>query len=287
MSDDRQHSLTLIAFVGSVFSPYYRWARRRGGVAAADNHCAINVALYGRHHHWAMTERGARHCHRDSSSLVVGPSRLDWDGQSLHIRLREVTVPWGQKISGHIRLWPKTLVPYSVPLDAAGRHRWGPLAPVGRIEVDLAEPGLKWAGQAYLDSNEGDEPIEDGFKLWDWSRTHLPDGSTEVTYDMHGGANPERLLRLRFAADGRVEDLPTVPVQTLPRTGWRIARRARAQDRPQVQQQLEDTPFYQRCLLARPELGPEVHTFHETLSVPRFVSPLVQGILPWRMPRRN
>jgi len=286
MSDDRQHSLTLIAFVGSVFSPYYRWARRRGQ-AEADNHCAINVALYGRRHHWAMTERAARHCHRDSSSLVVGPSRLDWDGQSLHMRLNEVTVPWGQKISGHIRLWPQSLVPFSVALDARGRHRWGPLAPVGRIEVDLPEPGLKWSGQAYLDSNEGDEPIENGFSLWDWSRTHLPDGSTEVTYDMHGGTDADRLLRLRFAADGQVEDLPPVPVQTLPRTGWRIARRARALDRPLVQQTLEDTPFYQRSLLARPALGAQVHTFHETLSVSRFVSPLVQGMLPWRMPRRS
>ncbi len=286
MSDDRQHSLTLIAFVGSVFSPYYRWARRRGE-AQADNHCAINVALYGRRHHWAMTERAARHCHRDASSFVVGPSRLDWDGQCLHIRLSEVTVPWMKKISGHIRLWPQALSSYSVALDTAGRHRWGPLSPVGRIEVDLPEPGLKWSGQAYLDSNEGDEPIEDGFKLWDWSRTHMPDGSTEVTYDMHGAGAPDRLLRLCFGADGQVQDLPEVPIQTLSKTAWRIPRRARAIDRARVQHQLEDTPFYQRCVLARPELGSDVHTFHETLSVPRFVSPIVQGMLPWRMPRRN
>jgi carotenoid 1,2-hydratase len=234
-----------------------------------------------------MTERSARHCHRDSSNFVVGPSRLDWDGQCLHMRLNEVTVPWFQKISGHIRLWPQSLSPYSVALDAAGRHRWGPLAPMGRIEVDLPEPGLKWSGQAYLDSNEGDEPIEDGFTLWDWSRTHLPDGSTEVTYDMHGGTDPDRLLRLRFAPDGQVENLPPVPVQKLPRTAWRIGRRARAHDQPVVHQQLEDTPFYQRSLLARPGLGADVHTFHETLSVPRFVSPAVQGMLPWRMPRRR
>ena len=30
LSDDGAHGLTLIAFVGSVFSPYYAWARRRG-----------------------------------------------------------------------------------------------------------------------------------------------------------------------------------------------------------------------------------------------------------------
>ena len=40
-------ALTLIAFVGSVFSPYYAWARRRGQ-ADAENHCALNLALYRR-----------------------------------------------------------------------------------------------------------------------------------------------------------------------------------------------------------------------------------------------
>ena len=46
LSDDGQHGLTLIAFIGSVFSPYYAWARRRGP-ADPQNHCALNVALYG------------------------------------------------------------------------------------------------------------------------------------------------------------------------------------------------------------------------------------------------
>ena len=46
LSDDGQHGLTIIAFIGSVFSPYYAWARRRGP-ADPLNHCALNVALYG------------------------------------------------------------------------------------------------------------------------------------------------------------------------------------------------------------------------------------------------
>jgi hypothetical protein len=46
LSDDGRHGLTIIAFVGSVFSPYYAWAHARGP-ALADDHCAINVALYG------------------------------------------------------------------------------------------------------------------------------------------------------------------------------------------------------------------------------------------------
>ena len=43
VSDDRRHGLTVIAFVGSVFSPYYAWTGRRDPL----NHCAVNVALYG------------------------------------------------------------------------------------------------------------------------------------------------------------------------------------------------------------------------------------------------
>ncbi len=58
LSADARHGLTIIGFVGSVFSPYYAWARRKGP-ADAGNHCAINVALYGdAGHRWSMTERG-------------------------------------------------------------------------------------------------------------------------------------------------------------------------------------------------------------------------------------
>ena len=46
LSDDGRHGLTVIAFIGSVFSPYYALARRRGAGDPLD-HCALNVALYG------------------------------------------------------------------------------------------------------------------------------------------------------------------------------------------------------------------------------------------------
>jgi len=43
ISDDRRHGLTIIAFVGSVFSPYCAWSGR----ADPLNHCAVAIALYG------------------------------------------------------------------------------------------------------------------------------------------------------------------------------------------------------------------------------------------------
>ena len=39
-----RYGLTIIAFVGSVFSPYYKLERAR---ARPDNHCAINISLTG------------------------------------------------------------------------------------------------------------------------------------------------------------------------------------------------------------------------------------------------
>jgi carotenoid 1,2-hydratase len=59
MSDDGRHGLTIIALIGSVFSPYYAWARRRGPTDP-EHFCALNVALYGVDKGWAMTERGDR-----------------------------------------------------------------------------------------------------------------------------------------------------------------------------------------------------------------------------------
>ena len=60
LSDDGQYGITIIALIGSVFSPYYAWARRRGP-ADPEQFCALNVALYGKDRRaWAMTERGRR-----------------------------------------------------------------------------------------------------------------------------------------------------------------------------------------------------------------------------------
>ncbi len=289
MSDDQRHGLTLIAFVGSVFSPYYAWARRRGQ-ADPENHCALNVALYspgaGR---WCMTERGRRHSRRSADEFVIGPSRLYWDGQCLQIDIDERGAPLPRRVRGRIRLWPGQLQRYSTAIEPTSRHRWGPIAPHARIEVDLTEPGLRWQGHAYLDSNEGDEPVEAAFDRWDWSRAQLPDGSTLVHYDLQwpGRADhSEQQLSLRFTPQGTVEPLPTPPSQRLSRTGWAIERRMRSAEPVRVARQLEDTPFYQRALLELPLGGRSVQAFHETLSVPRLVQPVVQAMLPFRMPRR-
>ena len=286
MSDDGQHSITLIAFVGSVFSPYYAWARQRGD-AKPDNHCALNVAIYSQgQSRWAMTERGQRHCARSAQHFTIGPSQLSWDGDCLSIDINEVGMPIPRRIRGRIKVWPQQLFTYSTPLDVHGRHRWGPLAPAARIEVALDAPDLQWQGHAYMDSNEGDEPVDRGFHTWDWSRARLRDGSTVVHYDMQAPDQADRVLSLQFTPQGTVEPIQTPSVKRLPKTGWRIDRRMRSDQAVRVHAQLEDTPFYQRALLQVEHAGRPVLAFHETLSVPRLVSPVVQAMLPWRMPRR-
>ena len=276
----------MIAFVGSVFSPYYALARGLGR-ADPDNFCALNVALYGGSTaRWSMTERARRHCHRDARQFTIGPSRLSWDGQALTVRIRERGAPLPRPIEGEVRLEPQGLCRFTTPIDAQGRHRWGPIAPVARVRVDLDQPRLRWSGQAYLDCNEGDEPIDRGFRRWDWSRARLGDGSTAVLYDIEQRDREERLLALRFAPDGSVRSFDPPRRQAMRPTAWRVARGLRSGTPVTVQEQLEDTPFYQRAILRSELLGETVTSFHESLSVPRLVSPVVRAMLPFRMPRR-
>ncbi len=234
-----------------------------------------------------MTERGARHCAREAERFTIGPSQLHWDGQALTISIDEVGVPLPRRIRGTVRVIPDQLFHFSTALDANKRHHWGPLAPSARVEVELQHPALRWSGHGYLDSNEGNEPVDTAFKEWDWSRCQLADGSTAVIYDVEPGQPDSRLLALRFHTDGSVTPFDAPPLRSLPRTAWRIARRMRSDSQVSVLQQLEDTPFYQRAVLQSRMLGEEVSSFHETLNVPRLVSPIVQAMLPWRMPRRG
>jgi carotenoid 1,2-hydratase len=286
--------LTIIAFVGSVFSPYYRYDRWRGR-GDAEQHVALNVALYGRDTpRWTMTERGRGQLSRSAGELVIGPSSARWDGQALQIDIDEVCSPLPRRVRGRVGVFPQGLCRFTAPLDAAGRHRWGPIAPCARIEVELDRPGLRWSGQAYLDSNEGDEPVDRAFRSWDWSRASLRDGSTAVIYDLRpsakvAGDSADRVIAMRFAPNGDSTPIEPPSRQKLPRSRWGLSRtqRSDAHTPVRVLQTLEDTPFYVRSLIGASLLGEPVTAVHETLHVPRLVSLPVQLMLPFRMPRRS
>jgi carotenoid 1,2-hydratase len=239
-----------------------------------------------------MTERGARHVQRERSAFVVGPSHLAWDGNALEFTLDERSVPWARAVRGTLRVQPHALGTFAAPLDAHGRHRWGPIAPCARIEVALDAPALRWSGAAYLDSNEGDEPIERAFTRWDWLRTASPDGrTTTVIYDVQApGAQAAAFIARRFDADGSDHAVDAGPGRRAlaPAPLWRIARNVRASQGARVLRTLEDTPFYARSLIEMPVQGiscAHEPAIHETLDVLRLRSVAVQAMLPWRMPR--
>jgi carotenoid 1,2-hydratase len=274
----------VIAFVGSVFSPYYAWSGRRDPL----DHCAINIALYGPFGgRWAMTERGRGAVRREAATLRIGPSELAWQRDTLVIRIDEITAPLPRRLRGTIRITPTGLPACAFALDAAGRHVWQPIAPLARIAVNFDLPGFDWFGAGYLDSNFGAEPLETGFRDWNWSRAHRARDSV-VFYDAERRDGSSASLALRFDADGRVKPLDPLPLVGLPRTAWRLGRTSRGDAgwEVAVDRTFEDTPFYARSLLRARLYGESAVAMHESLSLDRFRSPLVRLMLPFRMPRR-
>ncbi len=276
--------MTIIAFVGSVFSPYYAWSGRRDPL----DHCAINVALYGpRGKRWTMTERGRAAVWRETDTLAIGPSALRWDGAALNVAIDEVCVPFPSKIRGNVRIEPTGLNTHIFPLDANGRHIWRPIAPTARVIVDLDAPDLAWRGEGYFDMNAGAEPLEDGFTSWTWSRGGVSRGAA-ILYDTIGRDGEKRSLAMRFDRTGRSEPMPPPVLTALPGTRWRVARETRSDDGfASVTRCFEDTPFYARSLISAALFGERVVSVHESLSLKRFASPVVRLMLPFRMPRTS
>ncbi len=236
-----------------------------------------------------MTERGRASCNRSAREFNIGPSRVHWDGQALVFDIDEWSVPLPRRVRGQVRVHPQGLCNFVTNLDADAMHRWGPIAPCARVEVDLQQPGARWAGAAYMDSNEGDEPVDRGFREWDWSRAVLRDASTAVVYDVRSVTGAERVIAQRFAPDGSSSAFVPPPRQRLPRSKWGLPRNQRSDAAvpASVVQTLEDTPFYVRSVLSSGLLGEQVTSVHETLDLPRVVSLPVRLMLPWRMPRRG
>lgn len=287
LSDDGRHGLTIIAMLGSVFSPYYANARRRGDPDPLD-HCGLNVALYGRgRHRWSLTERGRSALERSSDHLRIGPSALHWDGNALSVDIEEVTAPIPSRLRGRIRLHPAGLNNYQAPLDPGVCHRWSPIAPCARVEVEMSRPRLRWSGPGYFDSNCGDEPLEAAFTGWDWSRAPRR-GGTSVLYHVNARRGSGAGLAVHFGPDGSVTELaPPSPASLPPTPIWRVARGTRGDPggEARVLKTLEDTPFYSRSLVASELQGDRVTAVHESLSLDRFRRRWVQMLLPFRMPR--
>jgi carotenoid 1,2-hydratase len=282
-SADGAYGLTIIGFIGSVFSPYYKLSGR----AKPDNHCAINVSLTGpRGSAWAMTERPASRVTRARDHFHVGPSGMRWDGDTLVIDIAEMSWPLPYKVRGTVRVTPEMICNTGFALDPTARHRWHPVAPRAHVEVEMTHPGVRWSGAGYFDSNFGDEPLDDGFNDWHWSRAHLKH-DVAVLYEGRRRDGTPFDLALKFDRHGEWHDVIQPAPAALPRTGWLIKRATRADtgSTPKVVKTWIDAPFYARTALSTRLFGEDVQALHETLSLGRFRSPIVQSMLPYRMPR--
>ncbi|NVB38053.1 carotenoid 1,2-hydratase [Pseudenhygromyxa sp. WMMC2535] len=328
ISDDHRLGLTIIIFVGSVFSPHYFAARRRAsarGEAPPDptRHSAVNVALYqpgapalldrGRNKRaWALSEYPS--AQRERARLGVGASTIAWTedehGPLLQVEIDEREPFLGRRpifahaIRGRVRLRPAAIFGPRIELDPwreQPRHRWYPVAPMGRAEVEFEAPALRFEGSAYHDVNEGDEALEAGFRSWSWARAELGEhaGILYDVVDPRGGLHPRgwRLFpstrTLAPIADGELG-----AASELPRSFWGMHRpiRVRPGEQPQLIETLEDSPFYTRNLVhaaigARP---PETETatetlstvtMHESVDLERFRASSTQFLLPFRTRR--
>lgn len=283
--DERsEHAVTVIAFVGSVFSPAYLRARRRSSAADPSAHCGLNVVVHGpRTNAWVFSEYRGADVSREPDTLALGRSRITRDDSGLDIEIDERTYPWGRRVRGRIRLDALGWREQQFAIDASERHVWWPVAPRARISVELDAPALRFVGPGYHDSNRGGEALEQSLRSWTWSRSS--DGaSTSLLYDVTGRDGVERRLGLRYGAEA-IETIEPEFSTPLGRSRWGLSRSTRTV-RPgdaRLVRTLVDSPFYARSLF---ETGPDdrrVLGVHEVVDLDRFVRVSTQLMLPFRI----
>jgi carotenoid 1,2-hydratase len=249
---------------------------------------ACMLCLYGKKNRWAMTERNDAALDPVTRLPDHRCKLVRWEGDRAIIDIDEVTAPLPQRVRGQITVHCDHVYDRASYLDANREHRWWPINPRARAEVRLDSPGLNWDGHAYFDSNDGDVPLEQSFDYWNWSRASLADGGAAILYDLELKGGGFRSLALRYGTDGKVEDFVS-PDQmlTLPRTRWLVERQTRCEPpaKPEVVESWVDSPFYSRSVVSTQLLGEPVTAVHESLDMRRFVSPIVQIMLPVKVPR--
>jgi len=285
ISADGRHGMTVIAFLGTVFSPWYALSRRMGGGDALNFSC-MHVALYGRPWRWAMTDRRKDAVARGADFLTIGPSSMHWHGDRLTVEIDEITAPLPSRLRGRITLIPDALSNQPFRLDANGRHHWQPIAPRSHVEVAFDNPQLTWTGASYFDTNYGSAPLEDDFLEWDWCRAPMPE-ETAVLYNALRKDGSSQSLALRVNTRGEVDMIEPPPPARLPPGLWRVPRPARSDTgEASVARTLVDAPFYTRSEIRTRLLGRDTMAVHESLYTRRFDNLLVQTLmLPFRVPR--
>jgi len=299
LSDCGRYAVTAIAFVGSVFSPYYARARKRSAQADPNHHCALNLIFYerGKTPVWIFREYAQTTViERTATRFALGHSVVETRGAQEVWSFRERTTPFPKliprEIVGSITLDnPYPWAPAApVLLAAQGQHQWWPMTPKTRLTVNVPALGWQWQGDGYCDANAGEAPLEDAFSSWSWGRFHLPDGATLIAYDAVARHEAPLSLRLHASAAGdRIAyESESLPLVTCATSRWGLPVSAPGSvggPRPVVQQTFEDTPFYARHQVQTSLGGTLTNGVVETLSLDRFQARWVRNLLPFRLRR--
>lgn len=274
------YSAVCIFMVGSLFSPRYAVAARRGGRPL--EHCAVNFALYERgvRRRWVLSEY-SRVEQVDARCLRIGRSTLRYgeDG-SVRMVVDERTAPWGRRVCASLVLEPLTPRMDELRLVPGLPHYWQPLAPRARAWMKVESEGLEAEGLGYHDTNHGEELLGSRLPGWHWTRTHHAE-VTVVDYHLPDGVPS---VRVTGHPDGVwCERGVVTPPEARPMslTGWglRVPSRLHAGNvvlgEPRL---LESSPFYAR-VEARVQ---GFDALGEVADFRRFHSPLIRWMAHFR-----
>lgn len=267
-----------IFMMGSLFSPRYAAAVRRGGKPL--DHCAVNFARYrgGARRQWVLSEYAGAIVAQDGRALRIGRSSLRYgaDG-TLLIHVHERTAPWGRLAEARLELSPKSPPFDELALDAAGRHLWQPLAVRAEAKLTLPREGVTLTSHGYHDTNHGAEPLGRSVTAWRWARVHRAD-RTFIHYHLEGEPHPIEVT----AGDGLRQVIRGAPPAPAPeRTAWglRIPRHAPAGEGVLPSGRLlESAPFYARFEFH--QAG--AHVLGEVADFRRFHSPFIRWMAHFR-----
>ncbi|MFD1341217.1 carotenoid 1,2-hydratase [Litorisediminicola beolgyonensis] len=285
MSDDGSRAISIIAFIGSVFSPWYRWSGRHD----PENHVCINVATYGPGGRFTMTDRGRSALRQSEDRFQVGPSALSWNGDTLVIEVNELAAPpLPGRVRGTIHVKPAAITDVELPLTPDGAHIWRPFAPVAEIEVDMEARGWQWSGHGYFDANFGTRALEEDFSYWTWGRYPTASGAT-CFYDATRRDGTELSAGARFGSDGSAEMIALPPRRPFRRSLWQVKRETRgdAKTTPRQVKGMLDAPFYSRSMVQTVLDGAKTVGVHEALDLTRFAKPWLKPMIALRVPRRR
>lgn len=284
ISDCGTRALSIIGFIGSVFSPWYAWSGRR----SPDNNVCINVATYGPGGRFTMTDRGRQALRQSPDRFTVGPSSMSWTNGQLVIDVNEISgPPVIGRVRGCITVTPSAITQAELALTPDGAHIWRPFAPVSTISCDLEAKGWQWSGHGYFDANFGTRALEQDFAYWTWGRYPTSTGAT-CFYDATRLDGSELAAGFQFDTQGNATSIPLPPKQAFRRSLWAVRRETRGDTgtTPRQVQNMLDAPFYSRSMVQTQLGGETVVGVHEALDLRRFRSPLLKPMLAVRVPRR-